>query len=637
VELEPERPKLEPERRPRLDRPESSLPPEPELKPEPALRAGPEPSHRPSAPGKTWIRGTMVTLLLLAAGAVQLWTGRDIKHESSVPAPGTPEIVADEIVVDLNDNVTDSEIAALNAQFGIQLRYNSIHAVRHKLMVAKVPSERNSAIVAALRQSKLVEAADPNYVRHEFDLLHLNPPTWKPNDPNYSSQWHLKMIGLEQAWSYTKGAGAVVAVLDTGVGGNDPKVWRKLKDFDKTKFASGYDFVYKDDIPEDAKGHGTHVAGTIAESTDNGILGAGVAPEATIMPVRVLGPRGGTDADISDGLHFAADNGANVVNMSLGGPGAGTVFQAACQYALSKGVTLVCAAGNDGQHAVSYPAKWPECIAVAAVDSNQKRSYYSNYGPEIDIAGPGGDIRGGFAGGIWQNTAQPQQTSMFGQPQMVEGFYALQGTSMATPHITGVIALLVSLGVKQPDEIRSVLRRSATNLGSEEEYGAGLVDAAAAMKATGRSPYERYYSWVALAGAAILVLIFTGRQHFLTTLIFLIAGYYLPLLIERRAGFGSPWNLVGHSVVVPVIWLLTPRLTNSSLVSAASLTAGLATHFIVDLWMGVTPLPVRSPTRISFWFFLNLSIAAWLVISAAIRMMPRAPRKRKVARKAAWA
>ncbi len=596
---------------PRVDRPASG--PEPESKPEVlASREDPE----PPVPRKSSPTGLhYVALLLLTIGGYLLHLSKDVKTMSDAPVAGPVEVVPDEIVVDLKDDISDAAIAALNARFGITLRYNSIHSRNSKLMIAKVPPGQAAVIVAGLRASDLVEAADENTISHAF------ASTWKPNDPEYPRQWHLQMLRLEEAWVDAKGDGAVVAVVDTGVGLPDPSQLRKLRDFDRTQFTKGHDFVNDDDIPEDMQGHGSHVAATIAESTDNGILGAGVAPKATIMPLRVLNDNGqGTQADIVSGIRYAADNGANVINLSLGSNRPGPVEHRALIYAFQKGVTIVCAAGNDGRDGVSFPARFPECLAVSAVGPDKQLAPYSNYGDEIGIAGPGGNQRMGQDAGVLQNTIHQDTSNPFGRGQFREGFFSLQGTSMASPHVAGVAALLVSMGIKDPNEIRTILRRSAVVTLPSNQYGAGLLDAAAAIQATGKKPAASRETWVALAVAAALLLLFVGKEDAFVALLFLGAGYYFPILMEKTTRFGAAANIFGHSVALPVVWLLTPQLTRSSLAGAAAMALGLATHFALDIQSGASPFQVQSQSRISLWFFLNLAIAAYLILSAALRM-----------------
>ena len=169
-------------------------------------------------------------------------------------------------------------------------------------------------------------------------------------DPFYKHQWHMAQINLPQAFARVQGHGAVVAVIDTGVAYEDYDRFKRVRDLNETQFVHPYDFVDNDAHANDDHGHGTHVAGTIAQSTNNGLGVVGVAPGATIMPLRVLDGSGrGSLGAIANAIKWAADKGAHVVNMSLGGPFPSSILRKACKYAVDKGVLLVCAAGNSGE------------------------------------------------------------------------------------------------------------------------------------------------------------------------------------------------------------------------------------------------------------------------------------------------
>ncbi|HTX36041.1 MAG TPA: S8 family peptidase [Bryobacteraceae bacterium] len=612
--------------RPALDRPAAPRAPEPRHAPPPPPVEPPvhhdEPDHEPPERHRfdpLLVLGLVV--LLVGGGLMQL--AKDVKPPAPHLRPNL-DPVNGQIVVDLKDNATGDQVAELNRKFGIQLIFNSPQSLKHKLMVAFVDSSRRAEVLAGLRSDPLVEAADTN----DPVGLFASPGTpgssgssgavFIPNDPAYPKQWHLKMIGMEQAWTVTKGKGATVAVIDSGVGLPDKTQYRLPEDFQQTSFAKGYDFVDHDDQPEDENHHGTHVAGTIAESTDNHILGAGVAPEATIMAVRVMGADGSGDtANIVDGIHFAADNGANVINLSLGGGRYNDVFEKAITYAHDKGVFLACAAGNDGHEPVSYPAAYQGCMAVSAVGPNKELADYSNFGDQIEIAGPGGDQdKGGADAGVWQN-------SFIRQNGVVrEGLLSLQGTSMATPHVAGVAALLVSMGKKDPDEIREILRKSATPLGPAKQFGAGLLNAEEALKMTGQKPVQKNVQWTVLAVGMLVVYLLAQRGTSLSAVISLAAGFFFPLALEKIVGFGSIWNLLGHSVIVPVIWLMSPNLAKTTVQNAAAFTFGLGLHFAVDIWTGASPFQIVPERRIVLWFIVNLIIGAYLIVSAMFQPQP---------------
>jgi serine protease len=310
-----------------------------------------------------------------------------------------------------------------------------------------------------------------------------------PDDPCYKYQWHLRQVGLPAAWKLGQGEGVVVAVIDTGV--------TKVPDLANTELVPGYNFVANNSNAADDHGHGTHVAGTIAQATNNKLGVAGVAFAAKIMPLKVLSAQGsGSMGAIAQAIRWAADHGAKVINMSLGGPLPVAPIRNAVKYAHDKGVVVVAAAGNDGRGRVSYPARYPEVLAVAATQFDESTTFYSNWGKEIDIAAPGGNVRvdqngDGKPDGVLQNTVVPGNISK-------TDYLWFMGTSMASPHAAGVAALVVGAGVNKPDAVENVLRSTARKpkktkesakaaAGDEvtrvdDRYGAGIVDAGAALK-----------------------------------------------------------------------------------------------------------------------------------------------------------
>ena len=309
-----------------------------------------------------------------------------------------------------------------------------------------------------------------------------------PNDACFRYQWHLRQIGLPQAWKTGHGKGVIVAVIDTGVS--------RVGDLAETTFVPGYNFIANNANAADDHGHGTHVAGTIAQSTNNKLGVSGVAYGASIMPIKVLSAGGsGSMAGIAQGIRWAADHGAQVINMSLGGRFAVGTIANAVKYARGKGVTIVAAAGNDGNGSVSYPARYPGVIAVAATQFDETTTFYSNWGPQIDIAAPGGNVRvdqngDGKPDGVLQHTIVPGNISK-------TDYLWFMGTSMATPHVAGVAALVIGAGIHKPDAVEEILlgtaRRPKTRgtdasadpsaqARIDDHYGAGLLDAAAALR-----------------------------------------------------------------------------------------------------------------------------------------------------------
>ena len=315
-------------------------------------------------------------------------------------------------------------------------------------------------------------------------------PRFEPNDPMYKNQWHLDAINVPEAWTITKGEGVTVAVIDTGVAYKElewqGKLAKPVPDLEGVEMVGGETFIDRA-MPQglDDHAHGTHVAGTIAQATDNGIGVAGVAHKAKIMPLKVLGGDGrGSVAGIANAIRYAADNGAQVINMSLGGPLPSSAMNKAVAYAHSKGVTVICAAGNEKRSRVSYPAAYPHSVAVAATNWEGTRSFYSNWGKKLDISAPGGDTRAdkngdGFPDGVLQNTIMIQDPEH-------NDYLWFQGTSMASPHAAGVAALVVSQGVNNPNEVERILKETAdhpNNKAWDEEYGSGIINAEAAVKA----------------------------------------------------------------------------------------------------------------------------------------------------------
>jgi serine protease len=335
------------------------------------------------------------------------------------------------------------------------------------------------------------------------------PGSTFPNDACYKYQWHMRQLGMPDAWKRGNGKGVIVAVIDTGVS--------KVADLADTKFVPGYNFIANNTNADDDHGHGTHVAGTIAQSTNNKRGVAGVAYGATIMPLKVLSARGsGSVAGITQAIRWAADHGANVINMSLGGPTRMGSMGAAVKYARDKGVVIVAAAGNDGRGRVGYPAGYPGVVAVAATQFDETTTFYSNWGKEIDVAAPGGNTRvdqdgDGKPDGVLQHTIVPGNTSN-------TDYLWFMGTSMASPHTAGVAALIMGAGVRKPDAVEEILLGTARKPKADsraggrvdDHYGAGIVDASAALKKTrdGRGAGE-----LGLAGAVALLGITLMRRR----------------------------------------------------------------------------------------------------------------------------
>jgi serine protease len=356
-------------------------------------------------------------------------------------------------------------------------------------------------IIKSLRRRADVRYAQPNYIRNALAI---------PNDPQYPRQWHYPLINLPQSWDVTTGSNTViVAVIDTGVLLNHPDLANRLT-------SDGYDFISDPSRALDGNGidpdpddpgdggpggssfHGTHVSGILAAETDNDIGVAGVTWSTRIMPLRALGQSGGTDFDILQAVRYAAgldnDSGtlpaqqADIINLSLGG----TSFSPAARDIFTEvragGIIVIAAAGNSASSTPMYPAAYDGVVSVSAVDINKDLTGYSNFGPTIDLAAPGGDNTAdinvdGFPDGVL-STCGNDTTGV------IEFTYCFfQGTSMAVPHMAGVVALMRAIyPALTPEELDILLTSGSITedigpAGRDDKFGHGLIDAFGALAA----------------------------------------------------------------------------------------------------------------------------------------------------------
>lgn len=377
-----------------------------------------------------------------------------------IAQPGGPEYSPSDFLASFRSGASREEIHAAVERHGYLIR----HVIEGAgVYVITVPQGSDPAQAAErFRNDPLVEHAQPNYTARVFQAEGTRM-TRVPNDPYYRRQWAPEAMSLPYAWYKTTGSSTVtVAVIDTGVQTDHPDLADRI--------APGYDFYNKTTYVRDYNGHGTHVAGIIGAVANNSLGIAGINWQVRIMPLKVTGntSSGYLDlAEIIEALRYAADHRADVVNMSfqIGGATTGEdrFMDQAIEYAYSRGVTMVAAAGNDGEPWIAYPARHPKVIAVGAIGPDLGRTNWSNYGSSVDVTAPGADI---FS--TW-----PTNT-----------FANASGTSMATPHVAGLAALMIASGVRGSDAIRKMLHETAMDLGApgfDSQYGWGLVNAHAAV------------------------------------------------------------------------------------------------------------------------------------------------------------
>ena len=496
------------------------------------------------------IRGTAFGIALAVLLFSPLTRGQQAADQGAAAASGAVMSAADvQAFVDAAANHLDYLPGQVIVKFrdgvGTQGQQRALDALRSRPSVDRLQwigdaavlrdaSQPDARILAEqLASQPEVEYAEPNRLRRK---------SLTPNDTGYTPrQWNLQSIDMPHAWDINPGGKSdlVVAVVDTGIttfsGTLSFKTWTGSDietisvpfatnpDLAASRLVSPADFVTNGGTRIlDTDGHGTHVSATIGEDTNNSLSDAGIAYNVRIMPVKVCtsywdvqfamsaaGIPGFADPDAGDcpssaiaaGLRYAADNGAKVINISLGGEGASQTEQTAIQYALDHGVFIAIAAGNaklDGnptQYPAAYAQNMQGVMAVAATNRSGSRASYSSTGPYVEIAAPGGDPLDSDASGsgyVWQSTIRPSVSdpAVVTVPRFdsyAEVGYA--GTSMAAPHVAGIAALLYSQGITKPFAIEQAIKKSAKFLGTpsssdparNDDTGAGLVQPRAAL------------------------------------------------------------------------------------------------------------------------------------------------------------
>jgi serine protease len=398
------------------------------------------------------------------------------------------------------------------------------------VLLVKTPDNPDApAVAATLARQPEVEWAQPNYIRRRAA---------RPNDPEYSRQWNFDLLDLPRAWDINGGSTAsiTVAVIDTGVTTTNDTLTFKLwtgerfenvdvpfhtnPDIAASRIKPGRDFVFWAGPVFDTDGHGTHVAGTILEDTNNSFGTAGIAYQANLLPLKAclsywdlqflmsadnvpgfLDPNETgfcDDASIAQAMRFAADSSAQVINLSITGPDPAPVLRDAMDYAVARGTFVAAAVGNEFEdgNPVEYPAAYAAqiqgAVAVGAVGRSSKRAFYSNTGSQVEIVAPGGDdTDGGISGMVAQVTLSGADFDPFTIVRPRFDRYSIvffEGTSMAAPHISGVAALLYAQGITRPAAIEAAMEQFATDLGTtgrDPEYGYGLVNPRASLRGMG--------------------------------------------------------------------------------------------------------------------------------------------------------
>ena len=361
--------------------------------------------------------------------------------------PGTPTDKGERVVRAQGGRIFDR-----NAALGVE-------AVEFPALRGKADDRAGEAILRALESNPHVKYAEPNYV-YTADYV--------PNDPEIGKQWAWGKINAYKAWDwhpYPRGSSQTkIAIIDTGVRTDHPDFRALLCPLCASKFSSPYDFVGNDTVPNDEAGHGTAVAGVAAAYMDNGTGGTGLCPGCKVMPIRAGSSAATfTDVNLVNALTYAANHGAQVINLSLGGPAGSTTLQNAVDYAWNKGAFLTCSAGNEGTTAYRYPAAYPHCFAVAATDQNDQRWSLSTYGSWVEVAAPGVDI---YTTSRWYPYP----------PYEVDS-----GTSVAAPAVAGLAGLLAGKGMSNQQIWNRICNKSDRISGTGSSWSCGRINAERAV------------------------------------------------------------------------------------------------------------------------------------------------------------
>jgi serine protease len=438
---------------------------------------------------------------LVAAASLPLISARasEVLRVASVkpPVPGQLPYRANEVIVQFrsgaDDHIAERAIRFVGGREALRSRFGS------RFRVTLGQGLGLGQALARFTSLPEVEFAEPNGIVRAYQAQRF-----RPNDDLFGYQWHLRMVDAERTWGIQRGdASVAVAVLDTGIAYEDFGPFGRASDFASTVFLQGTDVINGDSHANDDNFHGTHVAGTVAQSTNNALGVAGLAFGCALMPVKVLDAEGnGSFFEVAEGMDYAIgfrQNGQNpvkVINLSLGGDVGSELMRQAVDRAVGAGITVVAAAGNEGSGQVGFPAAYENAIAVGAVDGRKERAPYSNFGSALDVMAPGGNSRrddtglndrpDGFPDGVLQQTFDPDAAAAGDYRDF--GFFFVTGTSQATPHVAATACLLYRQGVTDPAAIKAIIEQTAEDLGAagrDDTFGFGLVRPSVALSGYG--------------------------------------------------------------------------------------------------------------------------------------------------------
>ena len=397
-----------------------------------------------------------------------------------------------ELIVRFREGADERTVERALREVGARIARRAMRGSHYRVTLAEDASTLEA--VRQLTQLPEVDYAEPNFMVHK-----LQGASFTPNDRFFDVQWNFKLIGATRTWAIQKGSTQVaIAVVDTGIAYEDFGPFRKAPDWGGMSFLPGFNALSGDSHANDDEGHGTHVASTIAEATNNSEGMAGLAFGCSLMPVKVLDAQGLADVfTVAEGIDYVTNfrqGGANpvkVINLSLGGPDPSETLRRAVDRAVAAGIVVVAAAGNDSRNGVDYPAAEASVMAVGAVDGRKQRAFYSNFGSKISVVAPGGDVdrdddNDGHFDAVYQQTLDFDFTPLGRYDQFC--YCGFDGTSSASPHVAALAALLISQGITSPAAVRAAIEQTAEDLGApgrDDQFGHGLIAPAKALSGLG--------------------------------------------------------------------------------------------------------------------------------------------------------